>query len=213
MNDVLLYLPDFADAMALTLLISLSAAAMGAAAGFALQAISRQSPLLYWPWRAYVWLIRGTPYLAQLSVIYFGLPALGLMIGAVQAAMLSLALYSAAYFGEIFRSAWLSIGRGQLEAALTLNISAWRCFWHIQAPQALRFSLPLLGNQVILTLKESAAASIITVPELTMVTGRLVACSFNYIVPYALLIACYWLLAQGVSLCFGLIGRYGKSGE
>ncbi|WP_178113008.1 amino acid ABC transporter permease [Acerihabitans arboris] len=209
---MLLYLPDFARAMGMTLAVSLCAAAAGAVGGFMFQALCCRSPLVYWPWRAYVWLVRGTPYLAQLSVIYFGLPALGLTLSAVQAAILSLALYSAAYFGEIFRGAWLCIGRGQKEAAQAHAISAWQSFWHIQTPQALRFSLPLLGNQAILTLKESAAASIITVPELTMTTGRIVASTYGYILPYALLIASYWLLAQAISLCIGWLGRNWLSG-
>jgi polar amino acid transport system permease protein/cystine transport system permease protein len=72
-----------------------------------------------------------------------------------------------------------------------------RCFWHIQTPQAVRFALPLLGNQFILTIKESAIASIITVPELTMTTSQIVANTYSYILPYTLLIISYWLLAQG----------------
>jgi polar amino acid transport system permease protein/cystine transport system permease protein len=64
-------------------------------------------------------------------------------------------------------------------------------------PQAVRFALPLLGNQFILTIKESAIASIITVPELTMTTSQIVANTYSYILPYTLLIISYWLLAQG----------------
>lgn len=202
-----LYLPDFARAMGVTLGISLCAAGAGALAGFILQAVCGRNRLLRRSWRCYVWVIRGTPFLAQLAVIYFGLPALGVTLGAVQAAILSLALYSAAYFGEIFRAAWRGIGRGQLEAALVHAIPPWQSFWFIQTPQALRFSLPLLGNQIIATIKESAAACVITVPELTMTAGQIVADTYSYIVPYGLLILGYWLLAQAVSLCIGWIGR------
>ncbi|WP_413730668.1 amino acid ABC transporter permease [Sodalis sp. RH22] len=212
MSDILLYLPDFAQAMAMTLALSLSAATAGALGGFTLQALCSRCRLLYPPWRVYVWLIRGTPFLAQLSVIYFGLPALGVMLGALPAAILSLTLYSAAYFGEIFRGAWLSIGRGQLDAARAHAISPWQSFWHIETPQALRFSLPLLCNQVILTVKESAVASIITLPELTMAAGRIAASTYSYFLPYALLIAGYWLLAQGISLAVGWLGRHLFSG-
>ncbi|MDE8559251.1 amino acid ABC transporter permease [Pantoea vagans] len=212
MNDFILYLPDFARALGVTLAISLSAALLGACGGFILQAVGSLSRWLFWPWRAWVWLIRGTPYLAQLAVIYFGLPAVGIMLSAVEATVISLAIYSSAYFGEIFRTAWQSIGRGQLEAAQVHDISAWQSFWHIQAPQALRFSLPLLSNQFILTIKESAVASIITVPELTMTTGQIVASTYTYIVPYTLLILSYWLLAQGVSVGVRLLGRQATEG-
>lgn len=212
MNDFILYLPDFARALGVTLTISLSAALLGACGGFILQAVGNLSQWLFWPWRAYVWLIRGTPYLAQLAVFYFGLPAVGITLSAVEATVISLAIYSSAYFGEVFRTAWQSIGRGQLEAAQVHDISDWQSFWHIQAPQALRFSLPLLGNQFILTIKESAVASIITVPELTMTTGQIVASTYTYIVPYTLLILSYWLLAQGVSVSVRLLGRQATEG-
>ncbi|MFJ1230551.1 amino acid ABC transporter permease [Yersinia proxima] len=212
MNDFFLYLPDFARALGVTLGISMSAAIIGAFAGFILQAVCRNSRWLFWPWRTYVWLIRGTPYLAQLAVFYFGLPAIGVTLSAVEATVMSLAIYSSAYFGEIFRTAWKSIGHGQLEAAQVHDISAWKSFWHIQTPQALRFSLPLLGNQFILTIKESAVASIITVPELTMTTGQIVANTYTYIVPYTLLILSYWLLAQGVSVGVRLLSRQAIEG-
>lgn len=212
MNEVILYLPDFARALGVTLAVSMSAALLGACGGFVLQAIGGLSRWLFWPWRAYVWLIRGTPYLAQLAVFYFGLPAIGITLSAVEATVISLAIYSSAYFGEIFRTAWRSIAPGQLEAAQVHAISTWQSFWYIQAPQALRFSLPLLGNQFILTIKESSVASIITVPELTMVTGQIVANTYSYIVPYTLLILSYWLLAQGVSISVRWLGRQATGG-
>lgn len=212
MNDFLHYLPDYARALGVTLAISLSAALLGAVAGFILQALGRTRRWLFWPWRTWVWLIRGTPFLAQLAVIYFGLPAIGITLSAVAATVISLALYSSAYFSEIFRTAWKSIGQGQLEAAQVHAISAWQSFWHIQTPQALRFCLPLLGNQFILTIKESAVASIITVPELTMTTGQIVANTYTYIVPYTLLILSYWLLAQGISVGVRLLARQATEG-
>ncbi|MBJ7222154.1 MULTISPECIES: amino acid ABC transporter permease [unclassified Brenneria] len=211
MNDLLLYLPDYLRAMGVTLWISACSALLGALLGFALHALCRRQRALYAAWRFYVWAIRGTPYLAQLAVIYFGLPSVGIMLSAIEATILSLTLYSAAYFGEIFRASWQSIARGQLEAAAAHNISPWHSFWHIQTPQAMRFSLPLLGNQFILTIKESAVASVITVPELTMTTGQIVANTYTYVLPYALLILSYWLLAQAVSLSIRLLGRWQTS--
>ncbi len=207
MSDLWQFLPDYIDALGVTLWISASSALAGALLGFALHALCRRQPLPYRIWRIWVWVVRGTPFLAQLAVFYFGLPSLNIMLSATQATVLSLTLYSSAYFSEIFRAAWGSIGRGQLEAAAAHNISPWRSFWHIQTPQALRFALPLLGNQFILTIKESAVASIITVPELTMTTGRIVANTYTYVLPYALLIVSYWLLAQAVSISVHLIGR------
>ncbi|HEY0210645.1 amino acid ABC transporter permease [Acerihabitans sp.] len=211
MKDLLLYLPDYLRAMGITLWLSACSALLGGLLGFAVHALCRRRRAAYALWRAYVWLIRGTPYLAQLAVIYFGLPSVGIMLSATGATILSLTLYSAAYFSEIFRSSWQSITRGQLEAAEVHAISRWQSFWHIQTPQAVRFSLPLLGNQLILTIKESAVASVITVPELTMTTGQIVANTYTYVLPYALLILSYWLLAQAVSLGIRLLGRWQTS--
>lgn len=213
MSELANYLPDYLQAMGTTLWISLCAAVLGMALGFAFNGLCPHHPLAYRLWRGYVWIIRGTPYLAQLAVIYFGLPSAGIMLSAVQATVLSLTLYSAAYFGEIFRAAWGSIPPGLREAALANSISGVRCFWHIQAPQAVRFALPLLGNQFILTIKESAIASVITVPELTMTTSQIVANTYTYVLPYALLIASYWLLAQGVSFCVRGLGYALRTGD
>ncbi|XBS70322.1 ABC transporter permease subunit [Acerihabitans sp. KWT182] len=207
MSELWRYLPDYVHALGVTLWLSAGSAAAGALLGFALHALCRRRPLLYRIWRAWVWVVRGTPFLAQLAVFYFGLPSLNIMLSATQATLLSLSLYSSAYFSEIFRAAWQTVSRGQLEAAVAHNISPRRSFWHIQTPQALRFALPLLGNQFILTIKESAVASIITVPELTMTTGQIVANTYTYVLPYSLLIISYWLLAQAVGVSVHLLGR------
>ena len=146
MTELMQYLPAYIQALGVTLWLSLCAAFGGILLGFALNGLCSKHSLAFRLWRVYVWIIRGPPFLAQLAVIYFGLPSLGIMLSAVEATLLSLMLYSAAYFGEIFRAAWNSIPPGQREAALANNISARGCFWHIQTPQAVRFALPLLGN-------------------------------------------------------------------
>lgn len=207
MNELLSYLPDFADALLVTLGISIAAAVIGLVVGFGLNALRLALPGFVLIYRIYVWLIRGTPFLAQLAVIYFGLPVIGVRLEAVEASILSLTLYSSAYFAELFRSAWASIPKGQIEAARVHGISRRRVFWHVQAPQALAFAVPLLGNQVILTIKESAVTSIITVPELTMTAGRIVSTTFSYVLPYALLVLSYWLLTSSVAAIAGAVGQ------
>jgi len=201
MNNLLALAPEFAGAMLVTLQISLLGALFGMAGGFLLHGLRLRltGPFVIF-YRAYVWLVRGTPFLSQLFIVYFGLPAVGLRMSAVQATVVSLALYSAAYFAEIFRAGWASIPRGQIEAAHAFGISRAARFRHIELPQAIAFALPLLANQVILVIKESAVASIITVPELTMTTSNIVASTYSYLTPYALLITSYWLLTQSVAL-------------
>ncbi|MFY1663569.1 amino acid ABC transporter permease [Pseudomonas sp. Pseu.R1] len=207
MHELLSYLPDFANALLVTLGISLAAAFAGLILGFTLNALRLAVPGFSAVYGAYVWLIRGTPFLAQLAVVYFGLPVIGLSLEAVEASILSLALYSGAYFAELFRSAWASVPHGQVEAARVHGISRRQVFWHVQAPQAMAFALPLLGNQVILTIKESAVTSIITVPELTMTAGRIVSTTFSYVMPYALLVLSYWLLTTTVAAVARTLGQ------
>lgn len=207
MHEFLSYLPDFANALLVTLGVSLAAAITGLILGFALNALRLSVPGFAAVYGVYVWLIRGTPFLAQLAVVYFGLPVIGLSLEAVEASILSLALYSGAYFAELFRSAWASVPHGQVEAARVHGISRRRVFWHVQAPQAMAFALPLLGNQVILTIKESAVTSIITVPELTMTAGRIVSTTFSYVMPYALLVLSYWLLTSSVAAVARAVGQ------
>lgn len=189
-------LPEFGRALLQTLSLVLVALAGGLVIGFVANALRvlwlRRFQRLY---SFYTWVWRGTPFLVQLFVVYFGLPVMGLTFSAFTAAAITLALYCGAYCAEIFRACWETIPHGQIEAALVMGIPRRDCFARIELPQAMRMSLPLLANQAILTLKESALASIITFPELTMTAGRIVSERFAYVEPYLLLAAIYWMLA------------------
>ncbi|MEW9586647.1 amino acid ABC transporter permease [Paraburkholderia sp. DGU8] len=201
MESLLSLAPRFGKAMLVTLALGLLSALLGALCGFVLNALRlRFTRWLSQPYRAYVWLVRGMPYLSQMVIVYFGLPVLGLTLSAVEATVVSLAFYSAAYFAEIFRAGWASIPPGQLDAARAFGIGRTAVFRAIELPQALVFSIPLLANQTILVIKESAVASIITVPELTMTASEVVSSTYTYIAPYAMLIVCYWLLTQFITL-------------
>lgn len=201
MESLLSLAPRFGKAMLVTLALGLSSALLGALCGFVLNALRlRFTRWLSRPYRAYIWLVRGMPYLSQMVIVYFGLPVLGLTLSAVQATVVSLAFYSAAYFAEIFRAGWASIPPSQLDAARAFGIGRAAAFRTIELPQALVFSIPLLANQTILVIKESAVASIITVPELTMTASEVVSSTYTYIAPYAMLIVCYWLLTQFIAL-------------
>lgn len=193
-------LPAFLGAAWVTLEVSLIAVLIGAAGGFVLNGLRELFPRQFQaPYRLFVWLVRGTPFLAQLFVIYFGLPQIGITFDPLQATVVGLSLYGSAYFAEIFRAAWQSIPTGQLEAGRAFGISRLQILVRIQAPQACRLAIPMLTNQAILVLKESSIASIITVPELTMTAGSIVAETFSYAEPYILLGLIYWLLALSLA--------------
>jgi His/Glu/Gln/Arg/opine family amino acid ABC transporter permease subunit len=188
-------LPAFGRAVWITLQVSILAIAVGAIGGFLLNALLQLYPRCNPAYRGFVWLIRGTPFLAQLFVLYFGLPQVGIMLDALQATVLGLSVYGMAYFAEIFRATWQSIPRGQIEAGRAFGLSRVCILRHIEMPQAGRLAIPMLTNQAILILKESSVASIITVPELTMTAGTIVAETFSYAEPYLLLGLIYWLIA------------------
>src|SRR5260370_32897241 len=162
--------------MLVPLALVLSSALLGPLCGFVLNSLRlRFTRWLSRPDRAYLWLVRGMPYLSQMVIVYFGLPVLGLTLSAVQATVVSLAFYSAAYFAEIFRAGWASIPPGQLDAARAFGIGRAAAFRTIELPQALVFSIPLLANQTILVIKESAVASITPVPKLPMTASEVVS--------------------------------------
>jgi len=198
-------LPMFGEAALRTLALLACALAGGGALGFVLNALreSGQRPLVavYW---SYVGLMRGLPFLILLFIAYFGLPSVGVQLSPFAAAVGALSVYSGAYFAEIFRACWQTVPTGQVEAARAIGFSPVRVFWNIQAPQAMRSSVPLLANQSLLVLKDCALASVITYPELAMTAGKVVSEQFIYLEPYLLLALCYW----GMSIVINSLGRW-----
>jgi len=201
-------LPVFGQAALRTAALVAAGMAGGLLLGFAMNAMRetglRPLAALYW---AYTTLWRGVPFLVHLFIVYFGLPSVGLRFDPFQAAALTLAVYSGAYFAEIFRACWQRIPRGQVEAARCMGLTRRQVFTHIACPQALRASLPLIANQAILVMKESALASVITYPELTMTAGKVVAEQFVYVEPYLLLALSYWALAVLINRLGGWLRR------
>lgn len=129
--------------------------------------------LISFPCTAYVEFLRGTPLLVQISIVYFGLPQLGIQLPPYPAAITALGLNSGAYIAEIVRAGIQSIPRGQYEAGRSLGLTHWQTMRFIILPQAFRNILPALGNEFITLTKDSSLASVIGVSEL-MRTGQFV---------------------------------------
>jgi polar amino acid transport system permease protein len=121
---------------------------------------------------AYIDVMRNTPILAQIFILYFGLPEIGLYPEAFACGVIALVLQNSAYAGEIYRAGIESVTRTQTEAALALGMMPGRALFDIVLPQALRRVLPVLGNQAVVILKDSSIASTISVNELTQ-SGKL----------------------------------------
>ncbi len=134
--------------------------------------------------RFYIWVIRGTPLLVQLFVIFFGLPKLGILLDPFPAAVIVFSINEGAYSAETIRAAIESVPRGQLEAGECVGLSWLQAIKRIILPQALRTAFPTLFNSLISMLKDTSLAANITVTEMFMQTQRIVARTYEPLVLY-----------------------------
>lgn len=146
--------------------------------------------------KGYVSIIRGTPIIVQIFIIYYGLPDYGITLGPLTAAYISLSINIGAYLSETFRGAILSVPKGQTEAALSLNMSPWQTMRKIILPQAARVAIPPMGNTFIGMLKETSLVSIVTVTELLR-SAQLLIAQYYVAMPFYISIALmYWLMSM-----------------
>jgi polar amino acid transport system permease protein len=132
------------------------------------------SKLVYTISTFFVEIIRGTPLLTQLFILYFGLPSVGIMLSPLVAAMIGMGINSAAYQAEYFRGAIQAIRKEQLIAAYSLGMKQIQVIKHIVLPQMFRLAIPSWSNELIYLLKYSSMAYMIQAPEI-MSQGRLIA--------------------------------------
>ncbi|PNY80143.1 amino acid ABC transporter permease [Deinococcus koreensis] len=143
---------------------------------------------------AYVEVVRGIPLIVLLSVVYYGLPALGLTLDGFAAAVLALGLYSAAYTSEIVRGGLGSVPDGQTEAARSLGLSRGQALRFVILPQAWRVALPALGNEFISLILGSSLASAVTLQELFSQGKFITNATYRQFEVYAVLALVYFLL-------------------
>lgn len=162
--------------------------------------------------RIYVSLIRGTPLLVQLFIIFYGLPSIGVVVDPWPSAILAFSLNVGGYAAEIIRSAILSVPRGQWEAAYTIGMSDSRALVRVILPQAARVSVPPLSNTFISLVKDTSLASVILVTELFREAQQIAAFSREFMVVYAEAAAVYWVfclvLSSGQSVLEKRLDRY-----
>jgi polar amino acid transport system permease protein len=187
----------FIDAMLLTLQLTVVSILVGIVIGlfFALLKISNIKPL-EWISDAYVYLIRGTPLIVQIFILYFGISGI-FLIPDFWAAALALAFHNGAYIAEIFRGTIQSVDKGQMEAGRSLGMSKALTMRRIILPQAFRRSLPPLGNQFIIGLKDSSLAAFISMNELFNVATTLGSNNFDEMT-YLLIVAFYYLVLVAI---------------
>ncbi|WP_227369288.1 amino acid ABC transporter permease [Halomonas sp. M20] len=208
-------IPYLLEGIPWTLLISFGGLAIGFIIGivFGLARISR-SPLLRWPAIVYIEIFRGTPVLVQVLFIFYGLPQLlGGPINALTAGIAAIALNAGAYISEIVRGGVQSIEKGQREAGLSLGLSRTQAFRYIIWPQALRRMIPALGNQGIVSIKDTSLFSVIGVGELVRQGQVYIATTFTALEVYFMVALMYLAITLSLSLALRLLERRGLVGQ
>jgi cystine transport system permease protein len=145
--------------------------------------------------QGYVSVMRGTPLLVQMFVVYYGLPDLGISLDPTSAGILTLTLNAGAYLSESMRGAIMGIGRGQWAAAHSLGLTHVQTLRHVICPQALRLAVPSLANTLISLVKDTSLVSVITVTELLRSTQEVIASTFQPLPLYLAAAAVYWVLS------------------
>lgn len=135
--------------------------------------------------RFYIWVVRGTPLLVQLFLIYYGLPSVGILIDPFPCAVLVFSINEGAYCAETMRAALEAVPKGQIEAGYCSGMSYLQIMRKIVLPQALRTAFPPLSNSLISMVKDTSLASNITVVEMLMATQRVIARTYEPLVLYA----------------------------
>ncbi len=201
-----------------TVPLTLLSFALGLAVGF-LAAVTR----LFAPWplaalvRFYVWIIRGTPLLVQLFLIFYGLPSVGIVLDAFPAALIGFTLNVGAYTSEIIRAVLLAVPKGQWEAAYSIGMTWPQAMRRAILPQATRIAVPPLSNTFISLVKDTSLAAAITVPELFRAGQRIVATSYEPLILYVEVALIYLVVSSALSSLQGRLeqrfSRYGGSIE
>lgn len=149
--------------------------------------------------RFYVWVIRGTPLLVQLFIIFYGLPSVGVTIDPLTSAIIGFTISVGAYNSEVIRAAILSIPKGQWEAGYSIGMSYRQALKRIILPQAARVSVPPLSNSFISLVKDTSLAATITVTEMFRVAQQITSTTYEPLVLYCVAALIYLMFSTVLS--------------
>lgn len=196
--------PQIVRGIGVTLFVWIVCVVFGLALGF-LIAVARRyggtlvNRALFVP----VEIIRGTPFLVQVFLLYYGGPYIGLSLDNLPAGILALSIYASAYYSELWRAGFDAIPKGHVEAADCVGLTPAQTVMRIILPEMTTVILPAMVNMTILMLKETAILSIISVPELTLVVSAIGTQNYAFVESFTVLALIYWAL---VEIC-GSLGR------
>lgn len=201
------YVPEFIKASWLTLQVTVLSFVLSVALGLltALASVSALGTLRFIA-RAYVEIIRNTPVLLQIFIVFFGLPSAGIALDAYWAGVIALGLNVGAYLSEVFRAGIQSVPRGQLEAAAILGLERTQIFTEIVLPQAARAVYPTIVNYLIQLLLGTSLLSAIALPELTGTATVINSRTLLYVQTFAVTLAAYLVLGNALSWLAGQLG-------
>jgi polar amino acid transport system permease protein len=145
---------------------------------------------------AIVAVLRGTPFLIQIFLVYYGGPFVGLELDPLPAGLIGISIYGAAYFSEIFRSGFQAVPKGHIEAGECVGLTQAQIIRRILLPEMTMLVLPPSANMVVILMKETAVLSIITVPELTATLSAIGSQQYAFVEALSALALFYWVLVE-----------------
>lgn len=207
MNLIAEITPSLLDGLKTTLLLFLIILIVTIPLGFLIACVRVYAPKwISWIIQVYIYIMRGTPLLLQLMVVFFGLPLVGITFDRFSAAVFTFIINYAAYYAEIFRGGILSIPKGQFEAIKVLGIGKINGFRKIIIPQVMRVVLPSVGNEVIALVKDTSLIYILGLGELLR-AGQIAANTYASLIPYAAVGVIYLIITGLVTLLLNAIEK------
>lgn len=205
---ILKHLPEIISGTGVTLALWIAGMVLGVFIGFVVATLRRYgSVMVDIPLGLVVEVLRGTPFLIQIFLVYYGGPFVGISLDPIPCGLLGLSIYAAAYYSEIFRAGYGAVPHGHVEAAECLGFSRLQVIRRILLPEMALIVLPPSVNLSVILLKESAVLSIITVPELTTTVSAIGSQEYAFLEAIFLLAVIYWVIVEAAAR----LGRFAES--
>ncbi|MBQ1490729.1 MAG: amino acid ABC transporter permease [Blautia sp.] len=206
--------PVFLKGVGTTMELAFFTVLLGSLLGLVV-AVFRKTRLfpLRWLMNAYVAFIRGTPLLVQVLMVVYGLPQLGFKLPRMTLCIIALVINSGAYMAELIRAGLQSVEKGQEEAADSLGMSGYQKMRYIILPQAIKVTLPAMGNEFIAVIKESSVLYAVGVYELTYQANKLASVNYRYLETLIVAALIYFVLTYTMTKLLGLLERRMRRGE
>ena len=200
--------PAFMEGVEITLQLAFFTVLFGSLLGLVV-AVCRRTRLLplRWLMNAYVAFIRGAPLLVQVLLVVYGLPQLGIRFPRMTLCIIALVINSGAYMAELIRAGLQSVEKGQVEAAESLGMSSGQTMLYIILPQAVKVTLPAMGNEFVAIIKESSILYAVGVYELTYQAYKLASVNYYYIETMIVAALIYFVLTYVATKLLGLLER------